>query len=79
MTARLIAAYLGWLLAAAALALLFGVLAGELLALTGIVDSLSEGQRRVVEIAAVACFVVLAVLPFALRRRILRSEGETTT
>ena len=74
MTAKLIAAYVGWLLAAVALGVLFGSLVGELGALIGLVDSQSTDQRRVVEIAAIIAFIVLALLPFVLRRRLLRAE-----
>ena len=74
MTIRLIAAYVAWLLAAVALGVLFGSLVGELAALIGLVDSQSTDQRRVVEIAAIIAFIVLALLPFVLRRRLLRAE-----
>lgn len=73
---KLPVAYLAWLLAASALAILFGILVGELLALVGLVDSLSREQRRVVEVASVAAFVVLAFLPFLLRHRLMRSDDE---
>jgi len=73
---KLTVAYIGWLLAAIALAIVFGVLTSELLALVGLVDSLSQEQRRVVEVVSVAAFVVLALLPFLLRRRLMRSDDE---
>jgi hypothetical protein len=74
LTAKLVVAYLGWLLAASALALLFSLLIGELVALIGIVDSGSDGQQTVVEVAMIAWFILLAALPFLLRRHILKSE-----
>ena len=77
MSWKLTVAYIGWLLAAIALAIVFGVLTGELLALVGLVDSLSHEQRRVVEVVSVAAFVVLALLPFLLRRRLMRSDDPT--
>ena len=76
MSWKLTVAYIGWLLAAIALAIVFGVLTSELLALVGLVDSLSQEQRRVVEVVSVAAFVVLALLPFLLRRRLMRSDDE---
>ena len=79
MSWKLTVAYIGWLLAAIALAIVFGVLTGELLALVGLVDSLSHEQRRVVEVVSVAAFVVLALLPFLLRRRLMRSDDPPTT
>ena len=79
MSWKLTVAYIGWLLAAIALAIVFGVLTSELLALVGLVDSLSQEQRRVVEVVSVAAFVVLALLPFLLRRRLMRSDDRPTT
>ncbi len=76
MTWKLVVAYLGWLLAASALALLFGLLLGELVALLRLVGSGSDRQQTVVEVASIGCFIVLALLPFLLRRRILRTEHE---
>jgi TRAP-type C4-dicarboxylate transport system permease small subunit len=76
---KLTVAYIGWLLAAIAIAIVFGVLTSELLALVGLVDSLSREQRRVIEVVSVAAFVVLALLPFLLRRRLTRSDDEATT
>ena len=74
MTWKLVVAYLGWLLAASALALLFGELFAELMALVRIVDAGSEALQTTVEVAAIACFIALALLPFLLRNRIIRSE-----
>lgn len=74
MTWKLVVAYIGWLLAAGALAVLFALLIGEVLALVGIVDSGSETQETVVEVAIVAWFFLLAALPFLLRRHILKTE-----
>jgi Na+-transporting methylmalonyl-CoA/oxaloacetate decarboxylase beta subunit len=71
---KLIVAYLGWLLASAAIALLFGLVLGELLALAGVVDSSSTAQRRVVEIAATTWFLIFGLLPFLLKKRIVRRE-----
>lgn len=77
-TWKLVAAYVGWLLASIAIALLFGLLLGELGALIGGVESGSAAQRRVVEITAVAGFVVLALVPFLLRGRFVRSGDDAT-
>lgn len=74
MTWKLVVAYLGWLLAASALALLFGLVLSELAALVRLVDAGSDAQQTVVEVVAVIAFVVLALLPFLLRRRILKAE-----
>lgn len=77
MTWKLVVAYLGWLLAAAAIALLFGSLISELAALVGIVEAGSDSQQRVVEVCMIAGFVWLALLPFLLRRRLLASEEDS--
>jgi hypothetical protein len=74
LTAKLVVAYLAWLLAAGALALLFSLLIGEVVALIGIVDSGSDAQQTVAEVATIAWFVLLAALPFLLRSHILKSE-----
>jgi hypothetical protein len=74
LTAKLVVAYLAWLLAAGALALLFSLLIGEVVALIGIVDSGSDSQQTVVEVATIAWFLLLAALPFLLRSHILKSE-----
>ena len=70
MSWKLFAAYLGWLLAASALALLCAIVIGELAAVVGLVESLSQEQQRVVEVASVVVFALLALLPFLLRRRL---------
>ena len=77
-TWKLVTAYLGWLLASIAIALLFALLLGELVALIGGVEPGSTAQRRFVEITAVAGFVVLALVPFALRGRFVRSGRDAT-
>lgn len=77
MTWKLVAAYVGWLLAAFAIALLFGLVIGELAALFRIVEAGSENQQRVVEVTLIAAFVLLGLLPFLLRKRLLRSEEGT--
>ena len=73
---RLVAAYLGWLLASVAIALLFALLLGELVALIGIVEAGSTAQRRLVEITAIVGFVLLALVPFLLRGRFVRSDDD---
>ncbi len=75
-TWKLVAAYLGWLLASIAIALLFALLLGELVALIGVVEAGSTAQRRLVEITAVAGFVLLALVPFLLRARFVRSDDD---
>lgn len=74
LTWKLVVTYLGWLLAAGALALLFALVIGEVLALFGVVESGSGKQQTVVEVATVAWFVVFALLPFLLRHHILKAE-----
>ena len=78
-TWKLVAAYGGWLLAVAAIALLFALLLGQFLAVINVVDAGSIQQRRVVEVAAIAWFLVFGLLPFVLRKRIVREEDEADT
>ena len=75
---KLVAAYLGWLLASIAIALLFALLLGEVVALIGVVEAGSTAQRRLVEITAIVGFVLLALVPFLLRGRFIRSDDEAT-
>ena len=73
-TWKLIGAYVGWLFAAAAIALLGGLLVGEALSLVGLVDAAGAKQKLVVESVAVVLFLVLAALPYLLRDRFLPEE-----
>lgn len=76
MTAKLIAAYAGWLLASVALAVLAASLVAEIAELLGLVAGTSLARRRIVEVCGVALFVALAALPFVLSRRLnRRGEG----
>ncbi len=73
---KLAIAYLGWLLASIAIALLFALLLGEVVALIGVVEAGSTAQRRLVEITAIVGFVLLALVPFLLRARFVRSDDD---
>jgi purine-cytosine permease-like protein len=70
---KLLAAYLVWLFASVAIALIGVLLIGAIASLFG-ADSQSTGYRRMLEIGAVALFVLLAIVPFLVRRRM--SGGE---
>jgi hypothetical protein len=75
-TWKVVAAYAAWLLAAATISLLVGLLLGELVLAVGLVDAASTQQRIVVEAVAVAGFLVLAALPYLLRRRVSGEVGD---
>jgi multisubunit Na+/H+ antiporter MnhB subunit len=75
-TWKAIAAYLGWLLAAASIAILGGLLAGEAALFVGFVDPAGSEQKLVVEAVGIVLFVMLAALPYLLRHRVLREEAE---
>ncbi len=75
---KLAIAYLGWLLASIAIALLFALLLGEVVALIGVVEAGSTAQRRLVEITAIVGFVLLALVPFLMRGRFVRSDDDAT-
>ncbi|GMQ84823.1 MAG: hypothetical protein BMS9Abin07_0388 [Acidimicrobiia bacterium] len=77
-TWKLVAAYLGWLLASSAIALLFALLLAEVVGLLGVLETGSTGQRRLVDITAVAGFVLLALVPFLLRGRFVGSGDDAT-
>ena len=75
-TWKAIAAYLGWLLAAASIAILGGLLAGEVVLFVGLVDPAGSEQKLVVEAVGIVLFLMLAALPYLLRHRVLREEAE---
>lgn len=75
-TWKAVIAYLGWLLAAATIAILGGLLAGEVALSVGLVDSASSEQKLVVEAVGVVLFVMLAALPYLLRHRVMQEEAE---
>ena len=75
-TWKAIAAYLGWLLAAASIAILGGLLAGEVVLFVGLVDPAGSEQKLVVEAVGIVLFVMLAALPYLLRHRVMREEAE---
>ncbi len=70
---RLAVVYAVWLLASAAIALIAGLLVGEIATSFG-VESRSSSHLRLIATVAAAAFVVLAALPFLLRRRMSRSD-----
>ena len=67
---KLFAIYLVWLLASVAIALIAGLLVGAIAAGIGI-ESHTTGSQNLIAVVAVASFVVLAILPFVLRRRMI--------
>ena len=73
-TWKLVLVYAGWLLAAAAIALLGGLLVGEMALAVNLIDSGDTVQKLIVEAVAVVIFVLLAALPSLLRNRVLRAE-----
>ena len=72
-TWKLVAAYLVWLLASVAIALIAVLLIDVIASLFG-ADPQAAGYRRLMEVGAVAGFVVLAAVPFLVRRRM--GDGE---
>jgi len=75
---KLIAAYLLWLLASVAMALIFGLLIGAIATGFGI-ESQSASSQNLIAIVALASFVVLTAFPFLLRRRMSgKADGEET-
>ena len=70
---KLVVAYGVWLLASVAIALIAVLLVGAIASFVG-ADVQSTGYRRMMEIGAIAAFVVLAAVPFVVRGRM---SGET--
>lgn len=75
---KLVAGYLLWLLASAAIALIAGLLVGAIATALG-VEAQSAASQNLIAIVAVVMFVVLAILPFLLRRRMSgKPDGHDT-
>jgi hypothetical protein len=72
---KLVVGYLVWLLASAAIALTAGLLVGVVATTFG-VEFNSAGHQFMIVIVAGGCFAALAILPFAIRRRLSRSSAE---
>ncbi len=76
-TWKLVVGYLVWLLASAAIALIAGLLVGAVATAFG-VESQSANSQNLIAIVAAIGFVVLAALPFLLRRR-MSSDGDESS
>jgi len=73
---KFVAIYLVWILASAAIALIAGLLVGVIATGFG-VESQTTGSQNLIAVVAMASFVVLAILPFLLRRRMSgKPDGE---
>jgi hypothetical protein len=72
---KLVVGYLVWLLASAAMALIAGLLVGAVATAFG-VESQSANSQTLIAVVAVIGFVLLAVLPFLIRRRMSRPDSE---
>ncbi|MFV9672551.1 MAG: hypothetical protein ACNYZH_04940 [Acidimicrobiia bacterium] len=70
-TWKLVVGYVVWLLASAAIALIGGLLVGVIATFFGVESQSADSQSLIAIVAAIG-FVVLAVLPFLLRRRMSR-------
>jgi hypothetical protein len=73
---KLLLAYLAWLLASIAIALILALLLGSIVSLFG-VSARSDAHQRVVEVAGVLIFVGLAAAPFILHYRESRSDPDS--
>ncbi|MEA2009244.1 MAG: hypothetical protein U9N78_00910 [Actinomycetota bacterium] len=73
---KLVAGYLVWLLASAAIALIAGLLVGAIATALG-VEAQSTASQNLIAIVAIVTFIVLAILPFLLRNRMRGSTSET--
>lgn len=72
---KLAVVYAVWLLASAAIALIAGLFVGEIATSFG-VESRSANHLSLIATVAAAAFIVLAALPFLLRRRMSRSDAK---
>jgi len=72
---KLLLGYVAWLFAAIAIALILALLVGSIASLVG-VDGQSAAHQRVVEVAGIAIFLLLAAAPFIMRFRSRRAEPD---
>lgn len=71
---KLVLAYMAWLFASIAIALILALLVGSIASLVG-VDGQSTAHQRVVEVAGIAIFLALAAAPFIMRVRSNRADS----
>jgi hypothetical protein len=73
---KLLLAYVAWLLASSAIALILALLVGAIVSLFG-VSGRSDAHQRVVEVTGVLVFAMLAAAPFIMRQRERRSNPDS--
>jgi len=73
---KLLIAYLAWLLASIAIALILALLVGSIVSFLG-VSARSDAHQRVVEVTGVLIFAALAAAPFIMRYRERRSNPDS--
>ena len=74
---KLLLVYIAWLFASIAIALILALLVGSIAALVG-VDGQSNAHQRVVEVAGITIFLLLAAAPFIMRYRARRADPDGT-
>lgn len=74
---KLVLGYVAWLFASIAIALILALLVGSIASLVG-VDGQSTAHQRVVEVAGIVIFLLLAAAPFIMRYRARRSDPDVT-
>ena len=72
--AKLLLAYAAWLLAAAAISIVAALFVAEVAALLGAVSSPGSARTALFAIVLVAGFIVLAALPWLLRKRTIDEQ-----
>ena len=71
---RLAVAAVAWLLAAAAIGVVLGVLVVEAAGLVGLLERGGPTYARTLDVVSLGVFVTLLALPFLLRRRTLGDD-----
>jgi H+/Cl- antiporter ClcA len=70
-TPKLVVLSVLWILAAAAIGIVVGMVAGELAWIVGWVELGSTAHRTIVDVVALVAFVLLMAVPWLIRRRLL--------
>lgn len=70
-TTKLIVLTVLWVLAAAAIGIVVGMIVGELAWIIGLVDLDSSAHRTVVDVVSLVAFLLLVAVPWLIRRRLI--------
>lgn len=70
-TPKLVVLTVLWILAAAAIGIVVGMIIGEIAWITGLVDLDTTPHRTIVDVVSLAAFLLLLAVPWLIRRRLI--------